>query len=142
MGRAEGLWLLWLVTVWTQPGTAAHERHIQLYSAPVPTVRTSDHKPHQSHCQLETQQDTPVCKCSLFNLLIMVSQDVRILSKARPHTRLSALLLSCVGVFGKMLPSFFPSILPREVRDRPRQKSLLRFSQTDRNQSTRVRQRS
>ncbi len=46
--EAEGLWLLWPVAVWTQPGTAAHKRHIHLYRAPVPTVRVANRKPHQS----------------------------------------------------------------------------------------------
>lgn len=43
--RAEGLWLLWLVTIWTQLSTAAHKKHLHLCGAPVPTVRVTNHKP-------------------------------------------------------------------------------------------------
>lgn len=39
------------------PGQLPVKRHIHLYPAPVPTVRVTDHNPHQSVCQLETQQD-------------------------------------------------------------------------------------
>lgn len=63
------------------PGQLPVKRHIHLYPAPVPTVRVTDHKPHQSVCQLETQQDRlphgwdPPIHPSMFFMLKLKKKD-------------------------------------------------------------------
>lgn len=160
------------------PGQLPVKRHIHLYPAPVPTVRATDHKPHQSVCQLETQQDRiphgwdpPIHPVSVFYAQIKKKRERetemetelcyyggmwRPLAHHHSLKPASFLWAPSVRFISQLDPAFLVHTLPRwkvglaspssvfhpsfpdKSQSEERQKSRLRTSETDRNQSTRT----